>query len=99
MAALEPYLGVSGQAAAGAGAVNTGLGTALNQNDVTKAGLAYGTQTGIGNAQANGTLGQAASQASGIQSLISGLGSLASFIPSGGLSSIFSGFGGAGAAA
>lgn len=43
-------------AATGIAGVNTGLGTALNQNLGQQASSAYGTQTGIGNANANANL-------------------------------------------
>jgi hypothetical protein len=53
VSALQPYLGASNAAASGIAGVNTGLGSALNQNqnNIGQLGWAYGT--GIGNAQAN----------------------------------------------
>jgi hypothetical protein len=53
VSALQPFLSASNAAAGGIANVNTGLGSALNQNqnNIGQLGWAYGT--GIGNAQAN----------------------------------------------
>lgn len=53
---LAPYLGANTAAVTGGAGVNTGLGTALNANNVSQAGLGYQTQAGIGNANANAEL-------------------------------------------
>lgn len=53
---LMPFLNMSGQAAGGIGSMYAGLGNAQAQNLGTQANLAYGTQAGIGNAQANAEL-------------------------------------------
>lgn len=49
---LQPYLGAANNAATGVAGVNTGLGNQLNQNFNTLGQIAYGTEAGIGNAQA-----------------------------------------------
>src|SRR5580693_7191143 len=76
---LLPYLGASNSAAGGIAGVNTGIGQGLNQNYNTLGGLAYGTQTGIGNANANATLGTAAGEAGLLNAGINGIGALAKF--------------------
>lgn len=97
ISALQPYLGLAQTSAAGQAGVDTGLGTALNSNQNSLANLDYTGATGVGNAQANGILGSAQEQASGLQSLLSLAGSGASAGGSagagGGLSSLMSGAG------
>lgn len=66
---LQPFLGVTGNAAQGIAGVNTGLGTGLNQSFGNQASAAYGTQAGIGNAQSQAEL----ARSSGAQNLL-GLG-------------------------
>lgn len=53
---LLPFLGAANSAAGGVAGVNTGLGTALNASHTTQGNAAYGTQVGIGNAQAQGDM-------------------------------------------
>lgn len=53
---LQPYLGANAGAVAGGAGVNTGLGTALNANDLSQGQLGFQTQAGIGNANANADL-------------------------------------------
>lgn len=53
---LQPYLNASNAAAGGIGNIYTGLGNATANQYGTLANLAYGTQTGIGNANANADL-------------------------------------------
>jgi len=53
---LMPFLGASNAAATGAAGVSTGLGNQINASNVTQANAAYGTQAGIGNAEANAEL-------------------------------------------
>lgn len=58
-AGLSPYTNNPAQItgiASGMAGVNTGLGNALNQSYGQQASSAYGTQTGIGNANANADL-------------------------------------------
>ena len=49
---LQPFLGAAQNAATGAGNLFAGLGQGINQNVNTQGQAAYGTQAGIGNAQA-----------------------------------------------
>jgi hypothetical protein len=53
---LAPYLGANQSAVAGGANVATGLGTALNANDVSQGQLGFQGATAIGNAQANADL-------------------------------------------
>lgn len=53
---LAPFVGANQNAVAGGAAVNTGLGTSLNTNDVNQGQLGFNTQAGIGNANANADL-------------------------------------------
>lgn len=53
---LSPYLGANQAAVAGGAGVNTGLGTALNANDVSQGNLGFNAATGVGNANANAEL-------------------------------------------
>ena len=53
---LSPYLNYSTQNASGIGGLYSGLGNALNANDVNLANLNYGADTSIGNAKANASL-------------------------------------------
>lgn len=55
-AQLMPFLTAQSNAATGIGGVNTGLGNQLNQSFMTQGNAAYGTQAGIGNAQAQADL-------------------------------------------
>lgn len=108
---LMPYLGAANSAAGGIAGVNTGLGQGLNQNYNNQAGLAYGTQTGIGNANANATLGTAAGEAGLLNAGLSlggaalglggasGLGGTLGTAAGSGLSNIFRGFNSGGAVA
>lgn len=50
---LQPFLGASNSAATGIAGVDTGMGNALNANDVLMGNAAYGADTSIGNANAN----------------------------------------------
>lgn len=56
---LAPFLPYSLGGAQGAAGAYTGQANALNANDLSQAQLAYGTQAGIGSAEAAGTLGAA----------------------------------------
>ena len=49
VAGLNPYLGANGNAVTGAAGVSTGLGNALNANDIAQGNAANTTQTTIGN--------------------------------------------------
>lgn len=53
---LQPFLGAANSAAGGVAGVNTGLGNQLNASRTTQGNAAYGTQAGIGNAQAQGDM-------------------------------------------
>jgi hypothetical protein len=53
---LLPYIGAANSAAGGVAGVNTGLGNQLNASQMTQGNAAYGTQAGIGNAQASADL-------------------------------------------
>jgi Chaperone of endosialidase len=53
---LQPFLGAAGNAASGIGTLNAGLGNQLNANLMTQGNAAYGTQAGIGNANAQADL-------------------------------------------
>jgi hypothetical protein len=53
---LQPYLGMAQNSAAGIGNLYSGLGGALNQNLTGQGQAAYGTEAGIGNAQAQAQL-------------------------------------------
>jgi hypothetical protein len=53
---LQPYLGYSTQGATGIAGVDTGLGSGLNANQNTLAGLNMGANVGIGNANASADL-------------------------------------------
>lgn len=53
---LLPFLGAANSAAGGVAGVNTGLGNQLNASRTTQGNAAYGTQAGIGNAQAQGDM-------------------------------------------
>lgn len=88
---LQPFLGAAGSAASGIGGIYTGLGTGLNQSFGTQANAAYGTDVGIGNANANATLAQNSGVANllGLGTSLLGLGSntvggkaISSLIPS-----------------
>lgn len=80
---LMPFLGASGNAASGIGGLYSGLGQGLSGSYGNQAQAAYGTQTGIGNSEANATL----AQNSGIQNLL-GLGMNALSLGSGGAGSL-----------
>jgi Chaperone of endosialidase len=92
VAGLQPYLGASQGAASGIAGVNTGLGSALNQNFGNLANLNYGAQTSIGNANASADL---ADQSLGM-SLLGGIGNLG-VAAMGGTSGLGAGLGGLGA--
>ena len=53
---LDPYLNLANSSASGVSNVDTGLGSSLNQNQNTLAGLNYSGQVGIGNANASADL-------------------------------------------
>jgi Chaperone of endosialidase len=53
---LQPFLGAANTGAANIAGVNTGLGNQLNQSYQTQGNAAYGTQAGIGNANAQANL-------------------------------------------
>ncbi len=53
---LQPFLGAQGQAASGIAGVNTGLGNQTNASLMQQGNAAYGTQAGIGNANAQADL-------------------------------------------
>jgi hypothetical protein len=55
---LQPFLGAANSAAQGIGGLFSGLGQGINQNVTNQGQAAYGTQAGIGNAQANDALAQ-----------------------------------------
>lgn len=50
---LSPFLNTSNSAAQGIAAANTNAGNQTNQSDITQGNAAYGTQAGIGNANAS----------------------------------------------
>ncbi len=56
---LAPFLQYAQGTAGQLGSAYAGQGTALNANDLSQAQLGYGTQAGIGSAQAGGILGEA----------------------------------------
>lgn len=56
VAGLQPYLGANASAVSGAAGIDTGLGNALNANDVSQGNAANATQTGIGSANAAATM-------------------------------------------
>jgi hypothetical protein len=68
---LQPFLGAAGNAASGAGAVNTGLGSALNANQQAYGQAQLAGQAGIGNANANSDLA-GLTQSSNILGLLGG---------------------------
>jgi hypothetical protein len=73
---LQPFLGAANSAASGVAGVNTGLGNALNANDVLLGNANYGANTSMGNNTANADL--AGLTASGnLFSLFGGLGKAA----------------------
>lgn len=53
---LQPYLNYSQSSASGIGGLYSGLGNALNSNQLAQANMDIGALTGIGNAQANAAL-------------------------------------------
>jgi hypothetical protein len=55
---LQPYQGAAQNAAQGIGGLFSGLGQGINQNVTNQGQAAYGTQAGIGNANANAALAQ-----------------------------------------
>jgi hypothetical protein len=94
LSGLQPYLGANASAVSGAAGVDTGLGNALNANDVAQGNAANTTQTTIGNNNAGATMNNYKVGANvlgaitGIGGLVGGTGGLAK-----GLSGLFSGFG------
>lgn len=72
VANLQPFLGASNAAATGGAAVQTGLGTNLNQSYGNQGQLAYQTQTGMGNAQANADLAKNTASANIFGALMQG---------------------------
>jgi hypothetical protein len=68
---LQPYLGYNLAGTAGAAGQYSGEGTALNTALGNQAQLGYGTQAGIGSAQAAGTLGEAQANQAALNSLLS----------------------------
>lgn len=64
-------------AAAGTAGVDTGLGTTLNNSYGTQGNVAYNTQTGMGNANANADLAGLTASGNDINALMAG-GKLAS---------------------
>lgn len=85
---LQPFLGASQNAASGIAGVDTGLGTQLNANQGSLAGLNWNAATGIGNAQANAELAKyTASQNmwGGIQAGIGDISKLAGMFSGGGV--------------
>jgi hypothetical protein len=73
---LQPFLGAANSAAGGIAGVNTGLGQGLNNSLMTQGNAAYGTQAGIGNAQAQADYTQLA-QSAGVFGGLTGLASSA----------------------
>jgi hypothetical protein len=73
VAQLQPYLGAANSAASGIANVDTGLGSGLNANQNTLAGLNMGANVGIGNANASADL---ANQSLGLGLLGGGLSAL-----------------------
>lgn len=71
VARLAPFLGYSLGGAQGASGAYTGEGTALSGLDTSLAQLGYGTQAGIGSAQAAGTLGEAAARTAAANNIAS----------------------------
>lgn len=78
LSGLLPYLQGNQSATTGLAGTQSGLGNALNSNQGLLANLGYTAATGIGNANANSTIGQAqADQAAGknVFSALGGIGS------------------------
>jgi hypothetical protein len=73
---LQPFMGATQNAAQGIGTLFSGLGQGINQNLNTQGSAAYGTQAGIGNAQAQAALAPYAIGGNLIQTLL-GAGKLA----------------------
>lgn len=69
---LQPFLSLGNSAATGSAGVSTGLGNTLNNSYGTQGNVAYNTQTGIGNANANADLAGLTASANGINALMSG---------------------------
>lgn len=78
---LLPFVGAS---TANAGGVLTGdaaLAGTQNANKTTSANMAYGTETGVGNAKANADLAGLTASANGINAIQNGIKTVASFMP------------------
>ena len=96
LATLQPFLGQSVANAAGAANISTGLGSQLNQSFGNQAGMAYSTQSGIGNANANAELNRYNTSANflgalmNVAGLATGLGGLSGGL--GGLSGLGGGY-------
>ena len=94
---LAPFLGYSLGGAAGAAGAYTGEGNALNTALGNQAQLGYGTQAGIGSAQAGGILGEAQAEQAALNNVFNLGGRLLGYAssPSGSsnISSLFSGAG------
>lgn len=94
LSGLQPYLGANASAVSGAAGIDTGLGNALNANDIAQGNAANTAQTTMGNNTAGATLNNykvgsnILGAITGIGGLIGGTGGLAK-----GLSGLFSGFG------
>lgn len=69
---LQPYLQASNAAAGGIAGVDTGLGSQLAGQYGNLGNLAYGTQTGIGNANANADLAGLTASGNSINALLQG---------------------------
>lgn len=67
---LQPYLGQQTQAGGQIAATDASLGGLQNSNYGQQASMAYGTQTGIGNANANRDLSKLNASANGINGLM-----------------------------
>lgn len=74
VAGLQPYLGANSSATAGAAGVDTGLGNALNANDVAQGNAANTTQTTIGNNNAGAELNNYKVGANDLNAITGGIG-------------------------
>lgn len=92
-AGLQPYLGANSSAVSGAAGVDTGLGNALNANDVAQGNAANTTQTTIGNNNAGAEMNNYKVGANVLNAITGGIGLATG---AGGLGGLTGGFGGSG---
>lgn len=69
---LQPFLSLGQSAATGTAGVDTGLGNVLNNSYGTQGNVAYNTQTGIGNANADADLAGLTASGNDINALMAG---------------------------